>query len=134
VFYLHNLLGSGYRGRDRGETDDIKKGGYGNVISIRSLPSRLQAWSSTYGNSHYYESDSIDVKFQEFLNTRTFDQQNIDKILRDFGDIKYYEFADVPFFLFPLAVMYDPEVVQSWTYPGTASAKTSHWNLIKRVQ
>ena len=30
--------------------------------------------------------------------------------------------------------MYNPEVVESWTFPGTAGSKTSHWNLLKAAQ
>ena len=106
-------------------------GGWGNVITLRSGPSRLAAWSSIAGNSHTYETDLIDQKYQELLDLNTLDEPKIDKLVRDFGDDKYYNFADIPFFFFRVTVMFDPEVVGSWTFPGTAAAKTSHWDLLR---
>ena len=50
------------------------------------------------------------------------------------GDDLYYNFADIPFFWFRLTVMYNPEVVESWTFPGTAGSKTSHWHLLRAAQ
>ena len=55
-------------------------------------------------------------------------------MIREIGDDRFYNFADVPFFWFRLTVMYNPDVVESWTFPGTASSKTSHWDLLKAAQ
>ena len=45
-------------------------------------------------------------------------------MILDLGNERYYNFADIPFFWFRLTVMYNPEVVESWTFPGTGSSKT----------
>ncbi len=118
----------------RGKTDLIKKGGYGNVITVRSGASRLQSWSSTDGRSHYYNSPLIDARYQEFLALESFDVAKISQLLRDFNDEKFYNFADIPFFFFRLTVMFNPDVVESWTFPGTSGSKTSHWDLIKAAR
>jgi hypothetical protein len=54
--------------------------------------------------------------------------------VREVGDERYYNFADIPFFWFDLEVTVNPEIIESWTYPGTAASKTSHWNLLKAAQ
>ena len=118
----------------RGKTDEIKKGGWGNVITVRSAASRLQNWSSTKGRSASYETDLINARFAEFLELNSFDEEKIGQLIRDFGDDKYYNFADIPFFYFRLTVMFNPDVVESWTFPGTSGSKTSHWDLIKAAQ
>ncbi len=118
----------------RGKTDEIKKGGWGNVITVRSSASRLQAWSSTKGTGRSYQTDLIDARFQEFQELDNFDEDEISRIIRDFGDDKYYNFGDIPFFFFRLTVMFNPDVVESWTFPGTSGSKTSHWDLIKAAQ
>jgi ABC-type transport system substrate-binding protein len=118
----------------RGKTDLIKKGGYGNVITVRSGASRLQNWSSQKGRSHNYESDIIDERFEEFLALESFDKAKISQLIRDFNDDKFYNFADIPFFFFRLTVMFNPDVVESWTFPGTSGSKTSHWDLIKAAR
>ena len=118
----------------RGKTDEIKKGGWGNVITVRSATSRLQTWSSTQGRGRGYETELINARFQEFLELDAFDEDKISQLIRDFGDDKYYNFADIPFFFFRLTVMFNPDVVESWTFPGTSGSKTSHWDLIKAAQ
>ena len=116
----------------RSKGDEIKKGGYGNVITVRSAASRLQAWA--VGNTPNYRTDVIVQRYQEFTELDTFDEERIAALIQDFGDDKYYNFADIPFFYFRLTVMFNPEVVESWTFPGTSGSKTSHWDLIKAAQ
>jgi peptide/nickel transport system substrate-binding protein len=118
----------------RNKTAEIKKGGWGNVITMRALTTRLRAWSSTKGTSRNYESDVIDKAYTDFLALETADQDKIDALVRSVGDDRFYNFPDIPFFWFRLTVMYNPDVVASWTFPGTSGSKTSHWNLIKAAQ
>ena len=70
----------------------------------------------------------------EFQELNSFDEEKIGQLIRDFGDDKYYNFGDIPFFYFRLTVMFNPDVVESWTFPGTSGSKTSHWDLIKAAQ
>ena len=118
----------------REKTDFIKNGAYGNVITMRTLTTRLRGWSSFSGNSHRWETEVQDQAYRDFLALKTIDRDVIDGILRKAVDEQFYEFADVPFFWFRLTVMFNPEVVESWTFPGTAASKTSHWDLLKAAQ
>ena len=119
----------------RERTDFIKKGGWGNVITMRSLTNRLRSWSSAQGvgGSGYY-SDVIERNYAEFQAMDTVDNDRIHELLMEMGNDKYYNFADIPFFWFTLQVTYNPDVVESWTFPGTAGSKTSHWNLLRAAQ
>ena len=116
----------------RGKTSQIKKGGYGNVITVRSAASRLQAWA--IGRTPNYQTDRILARYNDFRALDDFDEKAIGDLIRDFGDDKYYNFADIPFFFFRLTVMFNPDVVESWTFPGTSGSKTSHWDLIKAAR
>ena len=119
----------------RAKGDFIKKGGWGNVITMRSLTTRLRVWSfAATGNGGGYETDLQDRNYLEYIGLETVDREAIDQLIREIGDDRYYNFADIPFFWFRLTVMYNPEVVESWTFPGTASSKTSHWDLLKAAQ
>ena len=73
-------------------------------------------------------------RYDQFTQLDTLDEQRIGDLIRDFGDDKYYNFAEIPCFFFRLTVMFNPEVVKSWTFPGTSGSKTSHWDLIKATQ
>ena len=119
----------------RERTDFIKKGGWGNVITMRSLTNRLRSWSSAQGvgGAGYY-SQLIEDNYAAYQALETVDYDRINELLLEVGDEKYYNFADIPFFWFSLTVMFNPEVVESWTFPGTAGSKTSHWDLLKAAQ
>lgn len=119
----------------RERTDFIKKGGWGNVITMRSLTNRLRSWSSAQGigGAGYY-SQVIEDNYAAYRALDTLDYDRINQLLLEVGNDKYYNFADIPFFWFSLTVMYNPEVVASWTFPGTAGSKTSHWNLLRAAQ
>ncbi|MDE2779703.1 MAG: ABC transporter substrate-binding protein [Chloroflexota bacterium] len=119
----------------RAKGDFIKKGGWGNVITMRSLTTRLRVWSfAATGNGGGYETDLQDQNYLKYIGLETVDREAIDLLIREIGDDRFYNFADIPFFWFRLTVMFNPEVVESWTFPGTASSKTSHWDLLKATQ
>ena len=116
----------------RNRTEEIRSGGWGNVITTRSMITMMRLWISD--NTHFYQSDIMFKNYDEFLALETIDEQEIARLIREIGDERYYEFADIPLFWFSLAVTFDPEVVESWTFPGTGSSKTSHWDLLKAAQ
>ena len=119
----------------RAKGEFIKKGGWGNVITMRSLTTRLRVWSfAATNNGGAYETDLQDENYRKYQALQSVDQVAIDELTRSIGDDRFYNFADVPFFWFRLTVMFNPEVVESWTFPGTGSSKTSHWDLIKAAQ
>ncbi|MDE2940370.1 MAG: ABC transporter substrate-binding protein [Chloroflexota bacterium] len=123
------------RGEYRAKGEFIKKGGWGNVITMRSLTTRLRVWSfAATGNGGGYETDLQDQNYLKYIGLETVDREAIDLLIREIGDDRFYNFADIPFFWFRLTVMFNPEVVESWTFPGTASSKTSHWDLLKAAQ
>ena len=132
-----NLLDSEWgtvRKNYRGKTAEIKKGGWGNVITMRALTTRLDSWSYPKGTGRNYESDVINKARLDYLALETADQGKIDALVQTVGDDRYYNFPDIPFFWFRLTVMYNPDVVAGWQFPGTSGSKTSHWNLIKAAQ
>ena len=123
------------RGEYRAKGEFIKKGGWGNVITMRSLTTRLRVWSfAATGNGGGYETNLQDENYLKYIGLETVDREAIDLLIREIGDDRFYNFADIPFFWFRLTVMFNPEVVESWTFPGTASSKTSHWDLLKAAQ
>ena len=116
----------------RNRTAEIKAGGWGNVITTRSMITMLRLWTSE--NTHWYQSDLMFENYDKFLALETVDEQEIARLIQEVGDEKFYEFSDIPLFWFSLAVTFDPAVVESWTFPGTGSSKTSHWDLLKAAQ
>jgi peptide/nickel transport system substrate-binding protein len=117
-----------YRAKD----DMIKQGGWGNVITMRSVVERIASWSYPEGTSRNWETDLINENWQKI--SQTTDPKVIDQLVREVGDERCYNFADIPFFWFDLEVTVNPEIIESWTYPGTTASKTSQWNLLKAAK
>ena len=69
----------------RAKGDFIKKGGWGNVITMRSLTTRLRIWSlAATGTGKGYETNLQDGNYEKFLALETVDQEEIDRL--DSGD------------------------------------------------
>ena len=119
---------SHYRAKD----DVIKEGGWGNVITMRSMVERLTSWEYPDGTSRNWETNLINQNIEKINNT--VDVNEIDQLVREVGDERYYNYPDVPFFWFNLEVTVNPDIVADWTFPGTAGSKTSHWNLLKAAK
>ena len=96
---------------------------------MRSVVERLASWSYPEGTSRNWETDLINENWTKI--SQTTDPKVIDQLVREVGDERYYNFADIPFFWFDLEVTVNPEIIESWTYPGTSASKTSDWNLLK---
>ena len=97
------------------KTPEIKRGGWGNVITMRSLVDRVRAWQST-GNSRNWETALIDANWKKIAET--VDPEEIDQLIREVGDERYYNFADIPVFWFDLEVT----VTQRLLSPGPIPA------------
>ena len=60
------------------------------------------------------------------------DEQN--QILRELSDAAYTRHVWMPLFWVPAELVYDPEVVESYVYPGSPPGLYSHFNRIKAVK
>jgi hypothetical protein len=54
--------------------------------------------------------------------------------MRKIGDHIQAEFVDIPLFWFRNEVFANGKVVGSWTYPGPAAGRSSHFETIKLVK
>ena len=116
----------------RGKTSQIKEGGWGNVITMRSLTTMFRLWTSK--NTHFTQTDLMFENQATYKNLETLDEKIITGLIREIGDQRFYNFHDIPMFWFRLSVAFNPDVVESWTFPGTSGSKTSHWDLIKAAR
>ena len=116
----------------RNKTPQIKEGGWGNVITMRSMVTMLRNWTST--NTHWTQTDLMLDNYEKFMALQMIDDATIDDLITEVGNQRFYEFHDIPLFWFRLSVMVNPEVVESWTFPGTSGSKTSHWDLLRAAK
>ena len=60
------------------------------------------------------------------------DEQN--KILRELSDVAYPLHVWMPLFWVPAELVYNPEVVSSYVFPGSPPGLFSHFDRIKAVK
>ena len=71
-----------------------------------------------------YENAEIDEKYDRIINS--VDEVERTQLLREIGQIKFDNYAEVPIAWLPGQVVIDPTVVKTFTYPGNINASFSH--------
>lgn len=71
-----------------------------------------------------YENKIIDEKYVELNNS--VDAEERATLLRDIGQIKFDNYAEVPIAWLPGQIVIDPNIVKTFIYPGNINAAFSH--------
>ena len=105
------------------------------VQSIRgNILDSLLIWNlggTGVGNYGYLTPDLFALRDE--LN-RTMDSEKQVPILKRIGEFGFSNYWDIPLWYVPLEVMVNPQIVDSWTYPGTANGGWSHFETIKAAR
>lgn len=81
------------------------------------------------GVIYAYEHPFIDGKLQEL--GRELEPAQRGRILRELGDHKFYEFAELPLFWLYAEAAVNPRVIKEYTFPGTIPGFYTHLEYIK---
>jgi ABC-type transport system substrate-binding protein len=103
-----------------------------NIIGWRPSDQGVRNFWHSKGASHHYEDDLIEKTYEEVQKST--DAKTRNELMQKIGDHIQNEFADIPLFWFRNEVFANPKVVASWTYPGPAAGRSSHFELIKLVK
>ena len=103
-----------------------------NIIGWRPADQGVRNFYYSKGNNHHFEDDFIEKTYGEVLKTN--DAKKRTDLMQAIGDHIQGEYADIPLFWFKNEVFANPKVVASWTYPGPAAGRSSHFELIKLVR
>ena len=79
-----------------------------------------------------YENKTIDEKYEIFNNS--VDAVERDQLLREIGQIKFDNYAEVPIAWLPAQLVSDPKVVKEFKWPGNINASFSHIEYVVPVQ
>ena len=81
---------------------------------------------------HVYETDTIHEMFSELL--LAVDPSERERLRREIGDEKYYNFGEIPFIYRPAQIMYNPDVVAEYSFPGSPREFFSHFEYIEKAK
>ena len=96
--------------------------------SKKVVETQIAGFNAGYNVSHQYETDELFDKWDELRNTAPLDER--DKLLREIGNIKFEQFESIPLFEVFIEVIYDPNIVQTWIFPGWDGGDIGHTWLV----
>jgi peptide/nickel transport system substrate-binding protein len=100
-----------------------------NIIGWRPSDQGIRNFYYSKGNNHHYEDDFLEKTYNEVQQST--DAKKRQELMQKIGDHIQAEYADIPLFWFRNEVFAVPNVIASWTYPGPAAGRSSHFELIK---
>jgi peptide/nickel transport system substrate-binding protein len=103
-----------------------------NIIGWRPADQGVRNFYYSKGNNHHFEDDFIEKAFGQVQQSDDADTRT--ELMQNIGDHIQAEYADIPLVWFRNEVFANPKVVGSWTYPGPAAGRSSHFELIKIVK
>ena len=96
--------------------------------SFKTVFAQLSLFNRSSGAIHFYETPKLDNLFAELSTTVDFDKR--DQIQREMGNILYDEYAYMPFFYIFIEFVANPNIIESWEFPGSDGANYGHFDLI----
>jgi ABC-type transport system substrate-binding protein len=96
---------------------------------LRALDTNRLANRSKDSIVYAYEHPAIDQRL-EALGT-TVNREERARLLREIGDHKFAEFADIPLFWLFAAVAVNPKVIAEYVFPGTITGYYTHLEYVK---
>ncbi len=96
--------------------------------SYKTVFAQLSLFNRSTGAIHFFETPELDLLFAELQTT--VDLKERDRIQRDMGNILYDEYAYMPFFYIFIEFVANPDIIDSWEFPGSDGANYGHFDLI----
>jgi peptide/nickel transport system substrate-binding protein len=88
-------------------------------------------FNTTSTTTHYYQVPELDAKMAEL--DRTIQNEERARLLREMGDILYFDFAMIQMFSLSSEIMVDPTAVAGYKFPGLMSGFYTHLEYIETV-
>ncbi len=96
--------------------------------SYKTVFAQLSLFNRSSGAIHLYETQVLDDLFDELSSTA--DSEERDRLQRQMGNILYDEYAYIPFFYIFIEFVANPNIIDSWEFPGSDGANYGHFDLI----
>ena len=96
--------------------------------SYKTVFAQLSLFNRSSGALHLYETQKLDNLFDELSSTA--DSEERDRLQREMGNILYDEYAYIPFFYIFIEFVANPNIIDSWQFPGSDGANYGHFDLI----
>ena len=78
---------------------------------------------------HFYETQELDDLFFRLSNSADVAERT--DIQNQMGDILFEDYAYIPLFYIFIEFVANPDIIDSWEFPGSDGANYGHFDLIR---
>ncbi len=124
---IEDLDGATVRQRYRGR--EMQHRVWPNIIIYFPLEYGVTNLLSNLGSGNAYKDNWTNEMASKWRATT--DDNERDRIAREFGNHAFENYVNMPLFWFPHTVAVDPTVVSDWVYPGSTVPRGGHLHSVK---
>ena len=97
--------------------------------SFKTVYAQLSIFNRSSGAIHFFETPELDELFKELGNTVPVDERS--KIQNRMGEVIFTEYGYLPLFYIFIEFVANPEIIDTWEFPGSDGANYGHFDLIR---
>ncbi len=97
--------------------------------SYKTVYAQLSLFNRSNGAIHLFETEELDKLFQEL--DRTVPPGDRADIQNQMGDILFEEYAYLPLFYIFIEFVANPNIIDTWEFPGSDGSNYGHFDLIR---
>ena len=97
--------------------------------SYKTVYAQLSIFNRSSGAIHFFETPELDELFKELGNTVPVDERS--QIQNRMGEIIFTEYGYLPLFYIFIEFVANPEIIDTWEFPGSDGANYGHFDLIR---
>lgn len=97
--------------------------------SYKTVYAQLSLFNRSSGAIHFYETQELDELFKELGNAVPVDERS--RIQNEMGEIIFTQYGYLPLFYIFIEFVANPEIIDTWEFPGSDGANYGHFDLIR---
>jgi ABC-type transport system substrate-binding protein len=97
--------------------------------SYKTVYAQLSLFNRSSGFIHLYETEELDRLFAELGQTVPVDERA--KVQHQMGELIFTEYGYLPLFYIYIEFVANPEIIDTWEFPGSDGANYGHFDLIR---
>ena len=97
--------------------------------SYKTVYAQLSLFNRSSGAIHFYETPELDELFKELGETVPVDDRS--RIQNEMGEIIFTEYGYLPLFYIFIEFVANPDIIDTWEFPGSDGANYGHFDLIR---
>lgn len=97
--------------------------------SYKTVYAQLSIFNRSSGAIHFFETPELDELFKELGQTVPVDERS--RIQNEMGEILFTEYGYLPLFYIFIEFVANPDIIDTWEFPGSDGANYGHFDLIR---